>query len=278
MPPILPPLARRLLVTSLLLAATTAVAKPPPEEPDNLLNDRLTLQATLIGSSNSTMIRYDSSTGTPGTDIDGEKDLGWPAHKLLGTAEVMFRMKERHRIRYQMFYLPLDRQATTTLQKTINFGDTTYNVNEVVTSELRMNLTAFNYTYSFIKNERCEVGASLGFDVVGFNVAATVTARLRTERLERSTPAPLVGLDGTTRLSSRFYLEGRVQYLKASSHQVRGALGSFQGNALYRLNPNITFGLGFTGLKVYIDSQKVGSSGRFDLRTTGPQIFGRVGF
>lgn len=266
------------LATVLLFAGTAALAKPPPEQPDNLLNDSLTLQAGLVRSSNSTTLRYDSSTGTPGTEVNAEQDLGLPTHKTIGRAELMFRMRQRHRIRIGNYYLPLDRQATTTLQKTINFGDTTYNVGEVVQSELKVRMLAINYTYSFVKNDRVEIGASLGFDVVGFEAAATVAARLRTERKDESAPAPLLGLDGTGRLSSRWYLEGRVQYVKLDVHEVKGTMGTLDANALYRLNPNVTFGFGYSGFKVNVDINQATQGGLFHLRSVGPQLFARVGF
>ena len=102
-------------------------------------------------------------------------------------------------------------------------------------------------------------------------------ARLRTERVDRSAPAPLGGLEGTMRLSSRFYLEARAQYVKADVQNVKGKLETYEGNVLYRLMPNITFGLGYSGFKVDVDSLKVGDSGLFQLRSTGPQLFARVG-
>lgn len=278
----MPPIPRRpldrVLAVTLTLAATAAVAKPPPDEPDNLLNDRVTLQAGLVSSSNQTTVRYDSSAGTPGTTLDAEKDLGLPPKKLIGKAELMFRMKKRHRIRIANYYLPLDRQATVLLQRTVNFGNTTYNVNDVVQSELKMRLLAINYTYSFVKNDRVELGASLGFDVIGLEAAATVAARLRTERADRSAPAPLGGLDGTVRISSRFYAEARAQYVKADVQNVRGTLETFEANVLYRMSPNVTFGLGYSGYKVDVNSFRVGDSAQFVLRSTGPQLFARVGF
>ena len=268
----------RLLAVALLIAATAAAAKPPPEQPDNLLNDILTLQAGIESSSNHTTIRYDSAAGTPGTVIDAENDLGLPSRKLIGRAELMFRMRNRHRVRIGNYYLPLDRQATTTLQKTINFGNTTYNVGDVVSSELKMRLLAITYSYSFVKNDRAELAASLGFDVVGFEAAATVAARLRTETEDHSAPAPLIGLDGTYRMSSRWYAEARAQYLKVNVQNVDGTLETFEANVLYRLSPNVTFGLGYSGFKVDVDSTKPTESGIFQLRSTGPQLFARVGF
>ena len=278
MSPIAPRPLDRLLAAALLLAATGAVAKPPVEEPDNLLNDRLTLQAGLVSTSNQTTIRYDSSAGTPGTVLNGEKDLGLPSRKLVGKADLMFRMKERHRVHLGNYFVPLDRRATIALQKTVNFGNTTYNVNDVVASELNMRLLVMNYSYSFVKNDRVEFAGSLGFNVIGFEAAATVAARLRTEREDRSAPAPLVGLDGTARISSRWYAEARAQYLKVNVQNVKGTLDTYEANFLFRLSPNVTFGLGYSGFKVNVDSEKLTDSGLFQLRSAGPQLFARVGF
>jgi hypothetical protein len=268
----------RLLAAALLLAATGAVAKPPVEEPDNLLNDRLTLQAGLVSTSNQTTIRYDSTAGTPGTVLNGEKDLGLPSRKLVGKADLMFRMKERHRVHLGNYFLPLDRRATIPLQKTVNFGNTTYNVNDVVASELNMRLLVMNYSYSFVKTDHVELAGSIGFNVIGFEAAATVAARLRTEREDRSAPAPLAGVDATVRISSRWYGEARGQYLKVNVQNVKGTLDTYEANFLYRLSPNVTFGVGYSGFKVNVDSEKLTDSGLFQLRSAGPQLFARVGF
>ncbi|MBS0395521.1 MAG: hypothetical protein JSR54_12905 [Proteobacteria bacterium] len=268
----------RPLAVGLLLASTAAAARPPVEEPDNLLNDSLTLQAGLVSSSNHTTVRYDSAAGTPGTVIDGEKDLGLPSRKLAGRAELMFRMKKRHRVHIGNYYLPLDRRATVPLEKTINFGNSTYNVGDIVASSLKVRLLAINYTYDFVKTDRVELGASLGFDVIGFEASATVAARLRSETQDHSAPAPLAGLDGTVRLSSRFYGEARAQYVRANVQEVHGSLQTYEANLLYRLNPNVTFGLGYSGFKVNVDSQKATDGGQFAMRSNGPQLFARVGF
>jgi hypothetical protein len=59
---------------------------------------------------------------------------------------------------------------------------------------------------------------------------------------------------------------------------VKGTLDTFEANLLYRLSPNGTIGLGYSGFKVNVDSQKITDSGQFQLRSTGPQLFVRVGF
>ncbi|HXQ30398.1 MAG TPA: hypothetical protein VN790_00340 [Steroidobacteraceae bacterium] len=269
---------RRCVAVAILFTSSAALARPPDAEPDNLLNDRFTLQAGFIQTSNQTGIRLDSSAGTPGTGINAENDLGLPDHKLTGLGEIMFRMRERHRIRVATYFLPLDRRATTVLARTLDFGDTTYNVNDTVASQLQVRLLSVNYTYSFVRTERVEFGASLGFDVISFDAMATIPARLRTEDDSRSGPAPLAGLDGTVRISSRFYAEARAQYLKVDLSNASGTFKAFDASVLYRLNPNVTFGIGYAGYDVSVDWVTSANSGSFGLRSIGPQAFARIGF
>jgi hypothetical protein len=271
-------LHRALFALAALLASSCALARPPVDVPDNLLDDRFTLQAGFVLSSNQTQLRSDSRAGTMGTDVSAESLLGLPTKKLTGFGELMFRMKTRHRIRLSDYYLPLDRHGTATLNSTINFGNTTYNVNDVVVSSLKVRSLAFTYTYSFIKNQRLEFGASLGFNVLGFDGQVAVPARLRTEYAQNSAPAPLGGLDGTLRISSRFYLEARAQYVKGTISHVQASLKTFNGSLLYRANPNVTFGLGYIGYTADVGVATVGNSGHYSLQSKGPQLFARVGF
>ena len=271
-------LLRPALCAALLAATATAGAKPPPEQPDNLLNDTFTLQAGIVFSSNSTDVRKDSSAGTPGTELNGEGDLGLASRKLTGLGELTFRIRKRHRIRIADYFVPLDRSATRTLATAINFGDTTYNVGDSVNSELKVHALAIAYTYSFVKNEHVELGASLGFNEYDLATQVAVPSRLRYEYYERSAPAPLLGLEGEARLSSRFYVEARFQDMHAHFGEVHGTLSSYQGNLLYRYSPNVTAGLGYIGYHVDVDVTTVGDSGHFALRSAGPQLFARVGF
>ena len=272
-------LSLRFLIGSVaLLATSAALARPPVEEPDNLINDRFTLQGGLILSSSVTELRRDSSAGTPGTDVSAERDLGLPSKKLTGFGELMFRMKDRHRIRLSDYYLPLDRHGTTVLANAINFRDTTYNANDTVVTSLKVRSFALSYTYSFIKNSRLEFGASLGFNILSFDGQVSVPTRLRTEYAQNSAPAPLGGVEATFRLSKRFYVEARAQYVKGSISGADASLQTFNGSLLFRLMPNVTFGAGYIGYSANVDVSTAGDSGHYKLESKGPQLFARVGF
>jgi hypothetical protein len=268
----------RCLPLLLVVACAPAFARPPENKPDNLLDDRFGLQFALVNSSASTTVRFDADNGTLGTVLSAEDDLGLKDTKLLARGDVWFRMRERHRMRLSNYVVPLDRNGDTVLNRTIQFGNSVYAVNERVTSKLKVNLMALAYTYSVVKNDRIEAGLSFGFDVVGFEAEATVPARLRTEREERSGPAPLLGVDFTGRIVGKWYAEARAQFLRVNISDVKGSLSTWEVNGLYRLHPNVTVGLGYNSFAMDVDSVNTGDSGRFKLTTRGPMLLARVGF
>lgn len=262
----------------LMAMSATAGARPPPEQQDNLIDDRFAMTAEFIDASTNTQLRLDSSAGTVGTVVDAESDLGLPARKTLGVGDVMFRMGSRWRMEVEYWFVPLDRSGATTLTKTISFKDDTFQPGDQVNSQLDMHVLAVGWAYSFLRTENYELAGSFGFDAIEFSAAATVSSLLSTQREDKSGPAPLLGVDGTVRLSSRWYLSGRFEYLKAHLSDVRGDLTTFELTALYRLNPNVTFGAGYRSFHIDVSSDQVGSSGMFDLKTAGPLLLVRVGF
>lgn len=271
---------RRALCAAALLATGVAAARAPVELPDNLLNDQFTLQAAVIRSSNTTALRYDPSSGGSGTDLAVEPDLGLAKQKLIGRGEVAFRIRERHRVRLSNYFVPLDRSGNSVLKSPIVFGNTTYNTGETVQSSLSLRVLALTYAYSFLRTDRYELAGTVGADVLNVEATATDIARLRSERQDRAAPAPLVGVEGTARLGGRFYVEGRAQYLRVIISGTHGSFKNFEADLLYRLHPNATLGLGYTGFNVGVSQNILGGTqnGYFGLRSVGPQLFVRVGF
>jgi hypothetical protein len=272
------PVPRLRLACLLLLAALPAHGRPPGEQTDNLLEDRFALTLYGIDASATTQVRLDSSTGQPGTLLSGENDLGLKPKKVLWLGEVMMRMKERWRMRLDYYFVPLDRSGVAVLNQPVNFKDAMFPQGDQINSQLSVHLIGVNWAYSFLKGDRYELAASFGFDALELEAAGTVAALVSTQRQQQSQPAPLVGLDGTVKISSRWYLDARMQYLKANVVQISGKLTSWEADVLYRLSPNISFGLGERSFSLDVTSTTVGNSGLLDLKFSGPQVFARFGF
>ena len=259
-------------------AVTVAQARPPVEKPDNLLDDHFEMGAAFTYASGTTTLRVDASDGAPGTELSGETDLGLPKHKLIGDLDIMFRPAERHTIRVNYLFLPYDRHATTTLKTQVNFKDATYNIDDAVSSQLSVKVEGMEYAYSLLKSDRYELGLGLGVDLIEVAAQANVPARLAQQHQETSAPVPLGELEGTYRISSRWYLQGEWQYMRATISHIYGSVAVWHAGALYRVNPNVTLGLGFQSYHLVVDSNKSGDTGLVNLKMSGPSLSARVGF
>ena len=89
---------------------------------------------------------------------------------------------------------------------------------------------------------------------------------------------PLGELEGTYRISSRWYLQGEWQYMRATISHIYGSVAVWHAGALYRVNPNVTLGLGFQSYHLVVDSNKSGDTGLVNLKMSGPSLSARVGF
>ena len=272
-------MSNRLLAAALLVVSGAAPARPPDEPADNLLNDSFTLQTALSVTSNSTQLRYDSITGRTGTVIDAEQQAGLPSRKLVNRADMVLRIRNRHRIRLTDYYLPLDRRGTAVLRAPVDFGSPPpFAAGRTIDTTLTIHQLALTYSYALLKTQQAEIGATLGIDLIGVEASIASRAPVRIVREEGSSPTPLLGIDSTVRLSPRLYVESRAQFIRGNVRHVQGRITAYEANLLYRLTPNVTFGLGYSDLHASIDSHQFGNNGRVALITRGPQLLVRVGF
>ena len=107
-------------------------------------------------------VRLDSSRGQ-GTDISVEDDLGFDPHVTVARLDGHFWFNERHRI--DATYFDLNRSAEHKVDRTINFGDTTYTINTTVNGEQDFQIVKLDYTYALLVPDRGFLGLTGGLYV-----------------------------------------------------------------------------------------------------------------
>ena len=160
------------------------------------------------------------------------------------------------------------------------FRDVTLQPTEPLQSELDLRMLGITYGYSFWHGEKLELAATWG------SPRSRLPRRQRARRKPCTSTNPRTSRDPSRlpasprhgSLSKRFYLDGRVQSLHLHIKEFDGTLGMAELAALYRFRPNVSFALGYTGVKAHLDSRKTHESGLFDFNTKGPEIFVRVSF
>jgi hypothetical protein len=265
-----------LAVLWLALAASSAYADGDYFSPTD---DRVRLSLGIMRVSSSTVVQVDSSTGTAGTVINAENDLGLSSSDIEPDVQAMVRVGERQRLAFNFF--TLDRNTTQTLQgQPIVFGDAVLQTGDPLQSTLNLRTFGFAYGYSFWHSETLEFAATLG--VNDTDISSNVRVQTSTSHVFQNEsvagPFPTLGIDGTWVVSQRFYFDGRAQYLQVHLHELSGSLGMYALDALYRFKPNVSFGIGYTAIKADLDSARTTHAGLFDFDSKGPEIFVRVAF
>ena len=110
-----------------------------------------------------------------GTALSGTRDLGFKPSENDGLAELMFRLRDRNRIRAD--FLELDQSGTTTLARPIVFGNEIFNRGDTVQAALQWRVMGLTWTYAVIQNDRFELGAGVGVHLMDLDVRGDVPSR-----------------------------------------------------------------------------------------------------
>src|SRR6185295_18234301 len=96
--------------------------------------------------------------------------------------------------------------------------------------------------YSFLKDNKSELGATLGFHVTQFKTALSATG-VGANSNDTLAPLPTVGLYGAYAFTPQWLLSGRVDYFSLNYNDYDGKLINFSAGVDYRFTRNFGVGL-----------------------------------
>ncbi len=257
-------------------SANTRIRPPAKAAPAGPITDHFSLRASFYMPSVSTDARFDSSAGVLGTQFNAETDLGLDDKLDQGRVELIFRLRERHRMRID--YLKIDRDGDRLLNRQITFGNSTYNVSDRVLSTVSWRMLGLTYTWSALRKERYELGVGIGVNLIEAEARGEVRARNLREKGAGVGPMPTIAVDGTWQIAKRWSVNARAQQLSLSVSDVKGSMSDYHVDAQYRWVPNAAVGIGYNMFKTDVTLSGSGSPGQFALDTRGPELFFRVSF
>jgi hypothetical protein len=247
------------------------------------ITDRFYVRGTFFNPAVSTVLRVDGQSpgaglpGLTGTPVSGEKDLGLPGRKPQGRIEIMFRLRERNRLRVD--YFAMDRGGNHVINRQIQFGNQTFAANDDVTSALDWRQFALTYTYSVFRNDRFEIGLGLAAHFVETQAHGAVEAKQLRQDVSGAGAFPTIPLDVTWRISRRFAMVARGQYFHASVNNFDGSIAEYHTDFQYRWKPNFSLGAGYTYMRWTLDlKNNANFPGAFQLKVRGPEAFFKVSF
>lgn len=272
---------RKLFPCALLFAAGAACADAPAAKawPASPITDQFAIRGGWMQGSVATLGRVDHpATNAAGTEFSAEKDFNQSdaAHQL--RVELMFRLRERGRVRVDMW--DLSRRGTASPATPIVYGANTFLAPDVVRTQTDWRQIDVTWTYSFLRASRYELGAGLGLHLVQAEGQARVSNRAQPvhEDFSGAGPFATVALDGTWRFARRWSLSARAQYFNLTVGSVSGMLGDYHGDIQYRWRRNVSFGLGYQSTQVQIEVTDSNPNGRMQMDIKGPEAFIRASF
>lgn len=253
----------------------------PPErarrEVPSPITDRFYVEGAWYMPQLTTRLRVDPSrapAGTLGTRIDAEHDLALASRPAQGRMELMFRLRQRNRLRVD--YEEVDRSSSHLLGRDINFGNQLFLAGERTNTELNWRIFTVTYTYSLLRRDRFELGTGLAAHFLEARAHGDVPTLAERQDVSGAGAFPTVPLDMSLRISRRFVLTARGQYFRAHLGKFDGSLTQLRGDLQYRWKPNFTIGAGWAATRVNLNLQTGSFPGAFSFNERGLQTFFRV--
>lgn len=241
------------------------------------ITDRFALRGTFFAPTFGTSLRVDSRTNaTAGTPVSGENDLGMPGHRPQGRIELMFRLRQRSRLRVD--YFETSRNGSQVLSRPVVFGDEVFNAGDLATSSLDWRAFNLTYTYSFIRTDRLEIASGLAMHLLEAEARGAVPLRQVQQEVSGSGAFPTIPLDLTWRISRHFAFTARGQYFHIAHNGSQGSLGDYHADVQYRWTPNFSVGAGYSELRYSLEVNDANFPGSFRMSVRGPEAFVRVSF
>jgi hypothetical protein len=214
--------------------------------------------AILLGAfitDRATETRLDSDNGE-GTDLDLESDLGFEGSTSVARLGGYFWVKPRGRLDVSIF--DLSRDAQKRIDETIEFGDRTFNINTVITSENDLRIYKIDYTWAPINRERGYLGLIGGLYVADVGMSLSEPTLGTAESKDLTAPLPVIGLRGDYYLGDHFTLRGAMQWFGIDTGDVDGTLRDMYFGADYGFGKRMAVGLAYNKVSMGIRAQDAG--------------------
>ncbi|HUL68238.1 MAG TPA: hypothetical protein VLW55_26825 [Burkholderiaceae bacterium] len=239
---------------------------------------------------------YPTITSTVRVDVPGtrlgstvrlEDELGLSDRK--GTPYFLAGMRIGSNWRIEFEYYALNRDATRTTNRNIDFGDITFQTATQINTKFDTGIYRLTGGYAFIKTPDAEFGGALGLHMTDFKIqlagtgsvtsgGTTTAASFQREERTALVPLPTLGLYGSYLFADQFVLRGRVDYLSLTYDKYHGSLVNWFGGFDWRFLKNVGAGVGYRYVNYKLSSTNTHVYGEVNYNFKGPTIYLEAAF
>jgi hypothetical protein len=221
-------------------------------------------------------------TNVPGTVISLEDELGLSDRK--GTPYLLLggRLGEKWRLEFE--YYQLNRTATHTIAREINWGDLTFPASGQVESKFDSGIYRLTGGYSFYRTPQAEFGGAFGLHITDFKLQlggqgnGPAGFAFQREERDQTVPLPTIGLYGNYLFGEQWIARGRVDYLSLNYEHYDGKLVNWMAAIDWRFARNWGLGAGYRYVDYKLESTKTNFHGEVNYRFKGPTMYVEAAF
>jgi len=255
----------------LCMAAPDGVARA-----QRATGERLSLSLGVFVADRDTNTRIDAESGSPGTDVDLEQDLGLDSTDSVFRVDGYYKFSDRHRIDASWF--DLSRSSTKVIDRDIEWNGTIYPIDTSVDSVIDLDIYKVAYTYSFLKRDKGFLGVSAGLYVADFATALDAPVLDRRESGDATAPLPVFGLRGEYRLSDRWTLRASGEFFLFEYGDWDGSLYDVYAGIDYRFTEHFAVGAALNAVDFDIGVEKQNLAGNLDWGYAGGLLFLKISY
>ncbi len=254
-----------------LSMSTTLLAQEP------LGRERGAISFGAFVTAPATSARVDSDDGN-GTDVDFEDDLGLDSSTTILRLGGYWWMSKRNRLDFSVF--SFSREGNRKIDETINFGDTIFNINTVVTSTQDIDIVKAAYTFAPIVKERGYLGVTAGLYVAQSQLGLSEPTLGKAESEDLTAPLPVIGVRGDYEITDQLTFRGALEVFGIDTGDVSGHLNDFYVATDYSFGDRFAVGLAYNdvSMDIGVDKGDGGFRGALDWGYDGWLLYFNVDF
>lgn len=195
-----------------------------------------------------------------------------------------WRFAERWRLTFNYFGFDSDGKVTGNFDD-LDFGDIDVTGFATIKSSFKTEFYVGQVGYSFLKNERAELGVGLGLHVVRLKTKLTasgevneVSGTVGSASTDITAPLPDIRAFGTYAFTPKLSLDGQLAYFTLGYDKYSGDLFDAGVNLEYRFTDHFGAGVGYRYLNMKLKIDKSQRTDKYDLDFKGPVVFVSAGF
>jgi len=238
--------------------------------------DRFSLSLGVFFTDRNSTTRVDASSGTPGTNVDLERDLGLDTSDSVFRVDGYYRFARKHRLDFSTF--DLSRKATIVLQRDVDWNGTLFQISSSVDSDFDLTIYKAAYTWMFMQRDKGYLGVTGGLYIADFTTRISAPALGEREGRAATAPLPVFGLRGEYNFSEKWSFRASGEVFLFEYGDYDGSLYDFYAGLDYRLFEHVAIGVGINSVKLDFGVTKENLTGDLDWRYDGGLLFFKFDF